>query len=488
VTASCVRLVEPAFRHVPEWVQTLGPEVADIAREAGFAPDPEQQLALDALFGFDRQGKSVAFELAVVAPRQNMKTGFFKQAALGWLFVTDQRLVIWSAHEFNTAQEAFRDMTELIEGCPYLDRRVKQIHRGNGDEAIELLGGQRLKFKARTKSGGRGLTGNKVVLDEAFALQPTHMGALLPTLTAVVDPQVVYGSSAGLAESDVLRSIRDRGRAGGDPSLGYFEWCDDLPGGCVSAKCDHATSAVGCRLDDRARWARANTQYDRRIAVGTLVKMRAALPPAEFAREVLGWWDQPGGAAVIPAGLWGACEDPGSKVETRIRFGLDVAPDHSWAAVGVAGIRPDGLPHIETTSRDGVLDHREGTAWVVPRLVELKVDFPDLRVSIIAGGAAEALVPALEAAGIDVDVIPSNKASAACGLFYDLATVGKLRHIGQPSLTQAIKDACQLWVADKAFTWGRRKSAGDITELYATNLALWACIESPDIAPTAHYI
>ncbi len=77
--------------------RTLGPEVAAVATLAGFAPDPEQQLLLDGSFALDRAGKSVAFEVVVIAPRQNLKTGFEKQYALGQLFVRREPLVVWSA-------------------------------------------------------------------------------------------------------------------------------------------------------------------------------------------------------------------------------------------------------------------------------------------------------------------------------------------------------------------------------------------------------
>ena len=186
-------LVEPTYRTGPDYVRTYGDEVADLAALADFAPDPEQRLGLDLIFAVDGRDRAAAFEFAVVCSRQNRKTGLFKQAVLGWLFITDQRLIIWSAHEFRTAQEAFRDMEQLIGGCPSLSRLVKRVHRASGSEGIELVTGQRLMFKARTKAGGRGLTGDKVVLDEAFALQPEHMGALLPTLSVVPDPQVLYG-------------------------------------------------------------------------------------------------------------------------------------------------------------------------------------------------------------------------------------------------------------------------------------------------------
>ena len=171
-------LVEPAFSSIPEHTKTLGPEVADLAELASFAPDPEQRLALDAIFAMRADNKVAAFEAAIIACRQNMKTGLFKQCALGWLFVTDQRLIIWSAHEFPTAKEAHRDMVELIEGCDPLRKRVKTIHRANGDEGIELVTGQRINFRARTKTGGRGLSG----------VTPPSTSPAAPTVTPTPGP------------------------------------------------------------------------------------------------------------------------------------------------------------------------------------------------------------------------------------------------------------------------------------------------------------
>ena len=57
-------LVEPSWGWVPEYHKTYGPEVAELATLAGFAPDPEQSLLLDAAFAVDRQGRAVALEVA----------------------------------------------------------------------------------------------------------------------------------------------------------------------------------------------------------------------------------------------------------------------------------------------------------------------------------------------------------------------------------------------------------------------------------------
>src|SRR5690242_14417308 len=93
-------LVEPAFFTFPDFQRTLGDEVADLAEMVGFAADPEQRLVLDAQFGLDRIGRRVAFEVAVIGARQNIKTGLFKIAALGEAFIVETPLLVWSAHEF----------------------------------------------------------------------------------------------------------------------------------------------------------------------------------------------------------------------------------------------------------------------------------------------------------------------------------------------------------------------------------------------------
>jgi len=148
-------LVEPDYHTAPAWTRTLGDEVGDLNAQIGYAPYPEQQLLLDDTFALDdKSDRSAAFEVGAVACRQNLKTGYLKQATLGWLFITDQQLIVWSAHEFKTSQEAFRDISAMIDGSAMLTRRVRSIYSGSGNEAIELMNGQRLIFKARTSGGG----------------------------------------------------------------------------------------------------------------------------------------------------------------------------------------------------------------------------------------------------------------------------------------------------------------------------------------------
>jgi hypothetical protein len=139
----------------------------------------------------------------------------------------------------------------LIEQTPELDRRVKRVSRSHGEEGIELKGGPRIRFRTRTKGGGRGFTGKTLYLDEDMILPIEMIGALMPVVSAVDDAQIWYSGSAvdqNVHEHGLVSAgLRQRAIKGTDPSLAYFEWSvdadtpDDVPvrggdrSGCVGS-------------------------------------------------------------------------------------------------------------------------------------------------------------------------------------------------------------------------------------------------------------
>jgi hypothetical protein len=504
-------LVKPAYFNHPQFTQTLGPEVCDLAVMAGFPPDPEQELALNAMFALDPSRRTLsgqvataAFEFAIVCSRQNMKTGLLKMAALGWLFITDQRLVVWSSHEMDTTSEAFDDIVNLIEGTPQLSRRLDPdfgkdpgIKRGNGKELIKLRPstecryGQRLKFKARTKGGGRGLTGNKVILDEAMYLQPAMMSALVPTLSAVDDPQLVYGGSAGLAESEVWRGVRDRGRPGGDPALVYMEFCSQPEeNACADPGCTHALEVEGCALDDIEYIRQANPALERRISIEYIRNERRTLhaKPEDYGRERAGWWDKPdeGAEALIKPDRWNLLADAGSAPVDPVAFGVYVNVGRTASAIGVVGRRPDGKLHVGVVPavRGKEFDSLPGTAWIPDRVKELVDEWSPCAVVIDGHSAAASMITSIE--GLGVEVVKSNATdlTKACGAFYDAVTADKdseasLRHRGLGPLSRSVTSAKKRELVD-AWAWDRKGKDSDITQLMAVTLALHGLIEHGD--------
>jgi hypothetical protein len=462
-------LVRPAFLSVPDYdeARTLGPEVAAVATLAGFAPDPEQQLLLDAAFALDPFGKSVAYEVVVVAPRQNLKTGFFKQVALGQLFVRDERLVVWSAHEFDTAQEALKDFESLLEGSEMLQRRVDRVYHGSVPE-VKMRNGSRLKFKTRTSGGGRGLSGRKVILDEGYALQAGQIGALMPIMLAQPDPQVFIGSSACRPESAVLWDIVQRGRAGGGPRMVYAEWCAPPPAEACDAgvKCDHARGRPGCGCDKPELLVRTHSAITRgRILVQTLQDLRATMPVEEYGREVMGWHDEPIQLG-MPIPDWAACARPGGRPSDPVALGIDVAPLSMSAAIVACGMGAHGKPTLL------VAEHRAGAAWVVGVLQALIAEKRPLDIGLDPMGPASVLIPALEQAGIKFRALEGKESTQACEGLLAAVKDGEIEHADDAALNTAAAGASLRTVGDIR-KWSRTASTADIAPLVGASIARW---------------
>jgi hypothetical protein len=477
-------VVPPRYVHVPDCHTTLGPEVAAVATLAGFPPDPEQQLLLDAAFAIDKRGKSVAFAVVVVAPRQNLKTGFLKQYALGQLFVRDERLVPWTAHEFGTAAEALEDMEALIDGSDVLRKRVKlttrgQIAKHGAVPEIRLLSGARLIFKTRTAGGGRGLSGRKVILDEGFALQSGQVGALMPIMLAQPDPQVVIASSACRPESAVLWEYVQVGRAGRDARTAYFEWATPPPEqSCDRGKvCDHQRTTPGCGCDKPELIRTAHSAVSRgRIQLQSLVDLRTSMPPDEYAREIMGWHDEPdAGTNAVDYDVWVELADQGPRAVDF--FAVAVSLERDWTAIAAVGERPDGLIHVE------VIEHRPGSpAWLVDRGAELSRKYGAPFV-VDARGPASTEIDELEQAGVVVLRAETKDVADAYALLVDAVRDRTIRHVdaAQSGLNDAARTARTRPCGDNGTTLGRRKSGTDITPLEAVQLGHWAAVTRPSI-------
>lgn len=479
-------MVPPAYLSVPERVGSYGDEAVDLMALAGRVLDEEQRLTVDAMLSYGRGGRWAAFESCRVESRQNGKTdGELQAVVLFDLFMMPPDRITWTAHLFRTARAAFMDAVSLIEGCEYLSRRVKDIATANGNESIALTSGAKIEYLARSKGGGRGLGGKRVVMDEALILSAESMGALIPTLAArsvTGDPQLNYASSAGLKTSDHLRTLRDRGRRGGDPSLVYVEHCApgswDDPGCDDGTECEHAVDTEGCALNDESKWLLANHALGRRISYDYVRDERRALPPEEFGRERFGWWDDPVSTTAVPLESWAECADPDSNPATRPVFAIDVSPGSRSASIAACMVRSDGLPHVE------VVAHAPDVAWVAGRCQELLAHSPRGWV-LDPAGPAGALLPDLFAVGIEPQEMTSRDLGQACEAFSAAVAEHAVRHLADPVLTRAIAGAGRRDIGDGLWAWSRRRSEVDIAPLVAVTEAIWASATWAEEPPAA---
>ncbi|MFD5251323.1 terminase [Streptomyces bobili] len=468
-----------------EFRSPAGQECIDLAEDAKLYLDPWQQLALHHSLAEDNEGRWASLDVVLNVARQNGKGGFLEARQLGEVILFGGRLVIHTAHQFNTAQESFLRLDQVIEGSYALSRRVKRARRSHGEEGFEFFNGARIRFLARGGDSGRGFSGDLVLMDEAMKLRAAPIGALMPVLSARPNPQLVFTGSAGLGdESEQLALLRARAMAEGEPdqSLCYIEHsiaphvkeCPvDAEGRILCTAHDHR--------GDEASFARANPALGIRIRTAYVLQEMRSMRADLFDRERLGVGDYPEVTEetwqVIPKEKWEALEDSSSKPADPVGFAIDTNPERTWTAISVAAASGDGV-HVE------VVEHRPGTDWVVDWVVERDKKWTPCVWVIDEGGPAGSLVPALRKALAYEDdddrddrsglvVSPKVRQLAqACGQFFDRVENGTLRHLGQAPLAAALAGARKRELGD-AWAWTRKSDGVDVSPLVTATYAVW---------------
>jgi phage terminase large subunit-like protein len=450
---------------VPEGKTSAGADAVELAELAGLHLDPWQRWVLEQSLGEGEDGKWAAFEVGLVLSRQCGKGAVLEARELAGLFLLGERLLVHSAHQAATSGEHFRRLIDRIESTPEFDRRVRKVSYSHGDEGIDLKSGQRIRFRTRTSGGARGFSADCVVFDEAMEIPEAAHAALLPTLSARPNPQVWYAGSAVdkriHPNGVVLARVRERGLAGDDDSLAYFEW--SIP--------QHPDTVTDSIASDREAWAQTNPALGIRVSTEHVANERAALSLRTFAVERLGAGDWPDPSEkpdrVIDPEAWEACLDPDSCLLDPVRaLAFDLTPDRTTVTIAAAGKNDDDLWHIE------LLTHKRGTRWLGDALAKL-VEQYECKVYTDAYAPAGSLIPELERAGVEVVGLAYGEVAQACGIFYDAVVDRQLRHLGNEDLTTAVVGAAKKPLGDR-FAWDRRRSsAADITPLVACTFALW---------------
>lgn len=475
----------PTFMWCPPYVDSLGEQAAALYEEAtravGGRLDRYQRLALEVALALDTDRVLVCFEVAIILSRQNGKGEILIALELAWLFLFGEKLIIHSAHLFETSREHFLKMQQVIEANPEFDRRVASMKMGRGSEEIVLRpspsviegraprrresGGARLKFMTRSGGAGRGFTGGKLVLDEAMYLDALMMAAGLPTMATRREGQVVYTGSAGMKHSTQLAKVRSRGRRParglpGPKALALLEWAAEKP-----IYDDAGRLVGGDDPEDLRTAAKVNP------ALGQPPRGRITVSYVRNEAEAMGgfdaapWWTERLGIGdwpddgerweVIDKDGWKNAADLGSRMlpEGRV-FAVDADPVTGVYALTVSGVREDKLGHIET------VEQRRGSLWLVPRMQEIvgadvrkRIHKPP--VILLKTAVASHLVTDLETGRWVVYEPTETQYVQSCTALVEELRGGKVVHIGQKSLTDAMGAAAKRTNVEGGWKWDR---------------------------------
>ena len=387
---------EPCVRIAPEYLDTDGPDAARILRTGGTVLDPWQSDLLDDWMAMTPWHKWACKTCGISVPRQNGKTGLVQGRSNAGMLLYNEK-IIYTAHLQKTSTETFEEMAVFFD-TPKLSKYVKDIKTAIGREQIILKSGARIKFLARTRSGGRGQHGDLLIFDEAQELDDDQQASFLPAISASLNPQTILLGTPPEPQSPgtVFRAIRDRALAGETRGMAWAEFSVDEIGD----------------VTDRKRWAQTNPALGRRILESTIAGECEQMSPDTFARERLGWWTpivEKKEDLAIDAQIWDACRStelkPDGKTAYGVKFTVDgsavclcgaVVPQTGPARISLIDMQPTGrgmswlanwLNERYRTAACVVIDGRNGADVLIDKIA----DTWRIKGSVIRPGAKDVL-------------------------------------------------------------------------------------------------
>lgn len=399
--------------------------------------------------------------ILILIARQNGKTLWAQVLALWALYLDGATLVLGTAQNLDIAEECWQGSVDIAEGVPELAAEIADVNRTNGKKALVLTGGERYKVQAANRRGGRSLTVKLAILDELREHQTWDAwGAITKTTMAQRDGLVVALTNAGDDKSVVLNDQQERATLRVDDpetTIAIFEWSGE----------------PGCDINDQRAQAQANPSVGYTdLTIEAIAAAAESDPEPIYRTEVLCQRV----AQLVPSALdvnrWDGLVDGTSEIPAGayLAFGVDVSWDRSIASVAVAGVREDGLAHVQVI---GVMDPTEVASWLrerVRRWVPIALTWQG------RGAPVSSLANELDALGCPIHTINDSDVTKASGAIYDAIKAGRLRHLGDPGLRQQVETAVSRRVG-QAWALDRRESPIDISGLVAVTEALWVLDE-----------
>jgi len=392
--------------------------------------------------------------VATVVARQNGKTSaILARRILAGLFLFDDHNILHAAQNRNFVLQTFHSVIDAINSAPWLKREVKEIKWAIGSEHVTLKDGSTYRIMAPTQQSFRGQDRVGLIIFDEIREQKNDAlwSAAKYTQRVHPNPQIWVASNAGDADSVVLNTIRDRGRAaveepGSDPTIAYMEW----------------SAPEGADVDDPESWAYANPSLGHLINEARILEELRSDEVDRFRTEALCQWVDTSGRSAVPRKAW---MDAGADIPTLspdterpVWMAVEIDPEHERASLVAATWIDEKLIVAQVASWP------DGGDFITEAKVAADVlKWADLWNPRAIGydpytcqGIADAI-----SQRVNVDPIRSARWSTACAQLWDVVSSGQLVHGNDEALTDDVLAAgrrdigdgtCSLLVAGTSVT------------------------------------
>lgn len=463
---STPRLSEYAQHFVfPETIErTVWPRVEEKGRDLGLGFDWWQQQLGQVCLGYDKRGKyaSTVGGIGLSIPRQVGKTYFVMAMLVIMCILFPGLQVVWTSHHLRTTTKTLKTIQGLSRRKK-IAPHIRTVRTANGEGQVEFRNDSIIMFGARAMGFGRGFDEIDVeVFDEAQILDTKSLEDMI---AATNQARHIHGALLFFMGTPPRPT---------DPS-------DAFTGRRLKAIKGKTTNAVWLEIsadpksdvNDKSQWPGMNPSYPHRTPAESMERLRENLTDDDsWNREGRGVWDELVTSRVIDEQTWHAVADPASMPIERLTLAIDVNPDRSSAAVSLAGVRADGLWHVEMD------EHRKGADWAIG-WVKQRAEKNRLHAVVVdeLAGLTEKRrngIHYLKGTDIKVTLAAAegrDMAKAWAG-YHDAVTSATVRHTDQPQVNVALSQAgTRDLQGGKALS--KKHSTSDITPLTSQTLALW---------------
>lgn len=485
-------LIKPRVANYPKYLSSAGGEVIDLMSDLGRPLDPWQAWIIERGLGQKRDEETGDLMMAADTcgcwvSRQNGKGDIIMALEVGWLFLFNVMLVGHSAHLYSTAAEGFVRIKTLIEeNDAILGNAIKRIWSGNGKQGIELtpkFNRARLLFAAREGGQGLGFSFPKLIMDEAQALNADLMQTLVPTQSAMWDPQVWFFGTPPRSNTAWIYTIKAAGE-GCAPNTAWFDYGIDY----IDPMSPEFKEVVGSDETNRATNPSMGVRRQNRTGIrqkaidGERAKLGLSM---RFAMERNGMWlprARTAGDSAIDPQVWSVLAAARPEVPGDIAVAFHINARRTHATVMWAG-KLNGIWRI------GIADHKPGVDWVLPRLAAIKQTYNPIAFAVDARG--ETQVDELKTIGIELPkdpkrpkrgdlIVPGIDGTAqAFALLVDAATAQtpRINHHNEPPLNSAVSVPARPLGGGSTFD---HKAGVEVGPSCGGGLAMWAYKERVD--------
>lgn len=431
--------------------------------EIGLGFDWWQRQLGTVCLGYDDKGKFAATVggIGLSIPRQVGKTYFVLALLFILAILFPGFQAVWTSHHLATTNKTLttaRGMARRKKIAPH----IRTVRTSHGEGAVEFSNGSIIMFGARSQGFGRGF--DKIdceVFDEAQILDTK---ALEDMIAATMQTQISYGA--------LLFFMGTPPRPGDKSDAFEGRRTKALDGKAKNAVWLEISADPKSDVNDEAQYPFMNPSFPKRTPIESIERLRENLVDDDsWNREGRGVWDSLVSSRVIDEITWEKQGDPASMAIDRLTLSIEVPPDRSRAAVGLAGLRPDGRWHVELD------EERKGVDWAVA-WVKARAEKNRLHAVVVdeMSGLVEKRRDRHYLIGTDILVTlaaaEGRDMAIACSKFYDGIHDGSVFHTNQPQVNVSLSVATKRPLAG-SWAWNRKDATSNISPVVAETLALW---------------